>query len=130
MSIEKQRITSRATLALYSSIVIALIAWAILLLFTRFVPPSSLLNYTIFFAVLGISLTSTLMPFTYLISLWIFAKRLYTVNVRHALRQSVLLSLAIVLNLILRALHSWNIVMAIVLLGVAVIVEILALARK
>lgn len=128
--IEGQRITTRATLALYSSIVIALIAWAVLLLFTRFVPPNSFLNYAIFFVVLGISLTSTLMPFTYLISLRVFAKRLYTVNIRHALRQSTLLSLAIVLNLILRALHSWNIFMAIVLLGVAVIVEILALARK
>ena len=41
-----------------------------------------------------------------------------------------LLSLCIVCNLILRAFHSWNVFMAIVIFGAAVVIEVLSLARK
>jgi hypothetical protein len=45
-------------------------------------------------------------------------------------RQGILLSLCIVLNLILRALHSWNIITAIIIFVAAIVVEIVSLARK
>jgi hypothetical protein len=50
--------------------------------------------------------------------------------VRYALRQSALLTIAIVLNLIFLALHTWNVVMALIILLAVVILEILFLARK
>jgi hypothetical protein len=66
----------------------------------------------------------------YLVSYRFLASRLARVTMRYSLRQGILLSLVVVLNLILRALHSWSIFMAIVILGAAIVIEILALARK
>jgi hypothetical protein len=50
--------------------------------------------------------------------------------VRQAIRESALLALVIILNLMLRALHSWNLAVAVVLLVAAIVVEVLALVRK
>ncbi len=121
---------SRTSVSLYTTVIIAPFAWAGLLLFTRFIPPHSFSAFVLFFSILSVALICTLTPVAYAINERLLATRLYHATMRHALRQAILLSLAIVLNLILRALHSWNIFMAIVILGAAVIIEILSLARK
>ena len=96
--------------ALYLLIVLAPIFWGALLLYTRFIPPNTLLAY--------------------FISLRFLSSRLARTTVRHALRQGILLSLCIVLNLILLALHSWNIFAAIIIFAAAIVIEIVSLAKK
>ena len=121
--------TTRATL--YSLLITALFAWGGVLLFTRFVSPNH--NPPAFvglFLLLGLAITCTCTPIAYGIGLRFITSRLYRATMRYALRQSILLSLVVILNLILRALHSWNIFMGIIILVAAVIVEILSLARK
>jgi hypothetical protein len=120
--------TNRA--ALYTLLVLAPLAWGGLLLFTRFVPPHTLLAFVAFFMLLTVALISTFSPLAYLISLRFLASRLYRATIRHALRQGALLSLCIVLNLILRALHSWSIFTAVVIFVAAIVIEVLSLARK
>lgn len=110
--------------------IVAPIAWGGLLLFTHFVPPQTTMAFVVFFLLLSVAQTCTLTPIAYVIGTRLLASRRYHTTVRHALRQSALLSLVIVLNLILRALHSWNIFMAIVIFVAAVVVEVLSLARK
>lgn len=107
----------------------ALSAWGMLLLFTRFVPPNTLLAFVAFFVILSVALTSTFALLTYFIGLMYFA-RYYRATIRLALRQGGLLTLIVEVNLLLRALHSWNVIMAIVIAGAAVVVEVLSLARK
>jgi len=107
------------------------LAWGSLLLFTRFVPPQTVLAFAAFFLLLMLALTCTFAPLAYAFGQRIFAsRRHHRITWYYALRQGTLLSFAIVLNLILRALHSWNIIMALVIVGAAVIVEVLFLARK
>ena len=120
--------TSRASL--YTLILIALLTWGGLLLFTRYVPPVTLAAFIAFFLIMSVCLTSTIAPLAYLVSRRLLASRMHRITVRHAIRQGALLSLVIELNLMLRALHSWNIVMAVVILGAAVVIEVLFLARK
>lgn len=122
------RMTNRA--ALYMLLLLAPLAWLALLLFTRFVAPEGVLAFVAFFLLLSVALTSTLSPLAYFISLRFISSRLYRATMRHSLRQGALLSLWIVFNLLLRALHSWNIFTAIVSLGIVVVIEILSLARK
>src|SRR5437588_5485645 len=122
------KITNRK--AVYILILLAPIAWGGLLLFTRFIPPHTLLAFIIFFLLLSIALTSTFTPIAYFISLRFISSRLYRATVRHALRQGALLSLCIVLNLILLSLHSWNIFTAIVIFVATVVIEVVSLARK
>jgi hypothetical protein len=117
-------------LSLYILLPIALLAWGGLLLFTRYVEPVSLSAFMMFFLLMEIALITTFSPIAYFIGLRFFPRRLYNATKGHALRQGVLLSLAIVLNLLLRALHSWNIFTAIIILAVAVVIEVLFLARK
>lgn len=116
--------------ALYTLLLLAPLAWGGLLLFTYFVPPYTLLAFVALFVLLGVALTSTFSPLAYFVTLRFLSSRLYRVTVRHALRQGALLSLCIILNLILRALHSWNIFTAVVIFVAAVVVEVLSLARK
>jgi hypothetical protein len=116
--------------ALNMLIVLAPLAWIALLVFTHFVPPQTVLAYVTVFVLLGVALTSTLSPTAYYISLHFISSRLYRATVRHALRQGALLSLWIVFNLLLRALHSWNLFIAIVSLGIILVVELLSLGRK
>lgn len=116
--------------SLYRLLPIALLAWGGLLLFTRFVPPSTPMAFIAFFIILSVALTSTFALLIYAISSRLFASGHYYPTVHHAMRQGALLSAVIVLNLIMRALHSWNLFMALIILGAAVIVEVLSLAKK
>ncbi len=116
--------------SIYLLLPLAALGWAALLLFTRFIPPNSPLAFCVFFLIFGFALSSTLAPLTYSIEQRIFPKRHYHLLTRYALRQSALLTAAVILNLIFLALHSWNIIMALIILLAAVILEILFLARK
>jgi hypothetical protein len=116
--------------ALFLLMGLALPVWAAFLLFTYFVPPQGLLAVATFFLLLTGALICTLAPLAYLVSLLLLSSRLYRATVRHALRQGTLLTLCIVLNLILRALHSWNILTAIAIVAAAVLIEVLSLAKK
>ena len=120
--------TNRTSLNLL--MLLAPLAWAALLLFTHFVPPQAVPAYIVFFALLGIALTSTLSPLAYFISLRFVSSRLHRVTVRHALREGALVSLWVVFNLLLRALHSWSLFVAIVSLGIIIVIEVLSLGRK
>jgi hypothetical protein len=120
--------TGRAVL--YSSIVIAPLAWIALVVFTKLVAPTNVTAFVLLFAILGIALTCTFTPIAYGIGLRFMTSHLYRSTVRHALRQAILLSLVIILNLILRALHSWNLFTGLIILVAAIVVEVLFLARK
>jgi hypothetical protein len=124
----KLNFTNRA--ALNTLIVLAPIAWASLLLFVNLVPPRSIIVFVVFFILLDVALTSTFSPIAYAISLRFLASRLYRATARHAIRQGALLALCIVLNLLLRALHSWNILTAFLIFAAAIIIEVISLARK
>jgi hypothetical protein len=115
---------------LYILIVIAPLAWAGLIIFTDYVPPGTLLTFSAFFLLLGLALTSTFAPLAYVVGLRFLSSRLYRATFRHALRQGVLLALCVILNLVLLALHSWNIVTAVVIIVAAIIIEVVSLARK
>ena len=106
------------------------ILWGGFLLFTRFVPPHTTPAFIAFFILLGVAFTSTFSPLAYFIGLRFLSSRLYRATVRHALRQGVLLSLCIILNLILLSLHSWNIFTTIVIFVAAIVIEVVSLARK
>lgn len=116
--------------SLFTLVILALLAWGGLLLYTRFVAPDSFFAFAAFFALLIVALTCTLTPVTYAIGSRLINVYHYRATIKYALRQALLLSLAIELNLLLRALHSWNIIVGIVLFIAAIIVEILLLARK
>ena len=116
--------------ALYTLMILAPIGWGALLLFTRFVPPRMPLAFAAFFVLLGVALTSTFSPVLYFISLRFLSSLRYRASVRHSIRQGALLALCIIFNLILLALHSWNVFTAILILGIAIVVEVLSLGRK
>jgi hypothetical protein len=120
--------SNRSVLLILSGI--AVLAWGGLRLFGRYVPPHSLQAFVVFLLILSIACTSTFTPLAYVIGARLLSLRLYKVTIRHALRQGALLSLVLVFNLILGALHSWNIFTAIVILAAAGVVEVLSLARK
>ena len=120
--------TNRTSLNLL--MLLAPLAWAALLLFTHFVPPQAVAAYVAFFVLLGVALTSTLSPLAYFISLRFVSSRLHRATVRHALREGALVSLWVVFNLLLRALHSWSLFVAIVSLGIIIVIEVLSLGRK
>jgi hypothetical protein len=109
---------------------IAPFAWGGVLLFTYYVSPYNIASLVAVFLILGVALTSTLAPLLYAVVGRLLALRQYHMTMRQAIRQSALLSLVVLLNLMLRALHSWNIGMVIVTLVAAIVVEVLALARK
>ena len=122
------KLTNRT--ALYILILLAPFIWGGFVLFTRFVPPHTILAFITFFTLLGVALTSTFSPLAYFISLRFLSSRLYRTTVRHAIRQGTLLSLCIILNLILLSLHSWNIFATIVIFVAAIVIEVVSLARK
>jgi hypothetical protein len=121
-------VTTRSSLSLAG--IVALLAWIALLIFTGFVPPHTVLAFITFFLILCVALLCTLTPITYILGRLLLLRRRYLVTIGYALRQATLLAFVILLNMILRALHSWNIFAALVILAAAVITEILALARK
>ncbi len=115
---------------LYSSVVVALLAWSAVALFTRFVAPTGIMAFTLLFVLLGVALTGTLTPITYGIGLRLITSRIYRATISHAMRQALLLSLAVILNLLLLSLRSWNIFTGLIILAAAIVVEVLFLARK
>ena len=126
--VPRRRVTRRG--ALYSMVLLALLAWGALLAFTHFEPPNSIVNFVVVFILLFVALASTLSPLAYVISLRFISSRLYRATLRHSLRQGILVALLIVFNLVLRALHSWSIFTAIVSMGIIAVIELLSLARK
>ena len=122
------KLSNRATL--YILIILAPFLWGGLLLFTRYIPPQTVVAFIAFFVLLSVAITSTFAPIAYFISLRFLSSRLYRTTVRHALRQGTLLSLCIILNLILLSLHSWNIFATIIILSAAIVIEIISLGRK
>jgi hypothetical protein len=122
------KLSNRATL--YILILLAPFLWGGLLLFTRYIPPQTVVAFIAFFILLSVAITSTFAPIAYFISLRFLSSRLYRATVRHALRQGALLSLCIILNLILLSLHSWNIFATIIILSAAIVIEVVSLARK
>ncbi|MBV9258687.1 MAG: hypothetical protein JO215_11775 [Ktedonobacteraceae bacterium] len=120
--------TNRSSLSLAG--IIALLAWAGLLTFTALIPPRTLLAFVAFFLILSIALMGTFTPLTYALGRLFLMRRRSLVTLGYAFRQATLLALVILLNLILRALHSWNIFTALVIFAAAIIIEILTLARK
>jgi hypothetical protein len=110
--------------------VIGLLGWSGLWFFLNYVPPRNVMAISAFLLILAVSFIGTLTPFTYMVNTMILTRRQFRVTVRQALRQSTLLALVLVLNLVLLALRSWNIGMIFVTLGAAVVVEILILAKK
>jgi hypothetical protein len=116
--------------ALYILMILAPLGWGGLLLFTRFVPPHTTLAFAAFFVLLGVAITSTFSPVLYFMSLRFLSSRGYRATVRHSIRQGALIALCVIFNLILLALHGWNVFTAILILGIAIVVEVLALGRK
>ena len=126
--VPRRRVTRRG--ALYSMVLLALLAWGALLAFTHFEPPNNIVNFVVVFILLFVALAGTLSPLAYIISLRFISSRLYRATLRHSLRQGMLVALWIVFNLVLRALHSWSLFTAIVSLGIIAVIELLSLARK
>ncbi len=120
--------TARSSLSFL--LLLALVAWVTLTLFTRFIAPNTVLSFIAFFIILFVALASTLTFVAYTISRALLARRAYRPALRQSLREGTLLALVIVLNLLLLALHSWNIFTALASVASAVVLEILFLARK
>jgi hypothetical protein len=108
----------------------ALLAWGGLLLFARYIAPQSVPALIAFFILLGVALLCTLAPLIYLISRAMLAGRVTRPSLVQATRQSGLISIWIIFNLLLRVLHSWSLFTAIVSFGIIVVIEVLALGHK
>lgn len=116
--------------SIHRLLLVTLFAWGGLLLFTYFIEPQSPLALVIFFLIISVALTSTLSIIIYAISRYLLSSRLYRVTIRRAIRQGAFLSLAITLNLILRVLHSGNLLTGIMIIGATLVIEVLILAKK
>ncbi len=116
--------------AIHRLLLITLVAWSGVLLFTYFVKPQSPLALVIFFLIVSVALTSTFSIIAYGIGRYLLSSRVYHATIRRAIRQGALLSLAIVLNLILRALHSGSLFTGIMIVGATIVVEVLILAKQ
>jgi hypothetical protein len=108
----------------------ALLAWSGLLLFARYIAPQSVPALIAFFVLLGVALLCTLAPLIYLIVRAMLAGRVTRPSLVQATRQSGLISIWIIFNLLLRVLHSWSLFTAIVSFGIIVVIEVLALGHK
>ncbi len=109
---------------------IALFIWGGLFLFTYQIRPATQLVLVTFLFLLTAALISTFAPLAYMLGQRFLITRRNHSIVGQSLRQSLLLTFVIIANLILRLLHSWNLLTAIVILAAAIVIEILALARK
>jgi len=116
--------------SVYRLLLITLFAWSGLLLFTYFVEPQSPPALVIFFLIASVALTSTFSIIAYGIGRYMLPSHVYHATIRRAIRQGALLSLAIVLNLILRVLHSGSLFTGIMIVGAAIVLEVLILAKK
>lgn len=113
--------------SLSTLVVIALLSWSGLLLFTALVPPYTFLAFIALFLILAVALTSTIAPIAYMIGLRFSPTQ---PTVRGAIRRGALVALIVVLNLMLRAWSSWNVFTAILIVLAVIVVEVMALARK
>lgn len=120
--------TNRASLNIL--IILALLAWVALLVFTHFEPPQTVQVYATFFVILAVALTCTLSPVAYFVSKRFTSSQLYRATIRNAIREGALVSLWVVFNLLLRALHSWSLFVALVSLVIIIVIEVLFLGRK
>lgn len=110
---------------------VALVAWISLGLFGKFVAPEGTLARTLFLLLLFITLTATFTPMALLIGRRFVRSKWYAQDAwRHALRQGALAALAIVANLVLKALDAWFWADIILIVLAVVLVELIALARK
>jgi hypothetical protein len=112
-------------------VVVALVAWLGLGLFGKLVPPTGAVARLLFLLLLLIALTATFTPIAQLAGKRLVRSKWYQQHsLRHALRQGALLALAIVANLALRALDAWFWADVVLIMMAAVLVELIALARK
>ena len=111
--------------------VVALIAWIGLVLFGKLVAPEGALARLLFLFLLLIALTTTFTPIAQLVGSQFIRSKWYAQHAwRHALRQGALLALVIVANLTLKALDAWFWADILLIALAAVLVELIALARK
>ena len=111
--------------------VVALIAWIGLVLFGKLVAPEGALARILFLFLLLVALTATFTPIAQLVGSQVVRSKWYAQHAwRHALRQGVLLALVIVANLTLKALDAWFWADILLIALAAVLVELIALARK
>jgi hypothetical protein len=120
--------------ALFLLLIAALASWAGLLFFTHAVPPTTPLAIVTFFIILLCALTSTITLLAYgihrvILSTGLITRKRRNATIRGALWQGVLLSLALIFNLVLRALSSWSPLTAIAILLIAIIIDIAIEAR-
>ena|SRR5436305_13362416 len=111
-------------------ILIALFSWGGLVWFTYAVSPQTFPAFIALFLILAVALTSTTAPIVYMIDLFVSSRRASQPTARSAIRRGALFALIVVLNLTLRALSSWNVVTAILIVLAVIVVEVIALARK
>ena len=117
--------SNRASLSIL--ILIALLSWGGLLMFTYLVPPHTSLAFIALFLIVAIALTSTVAPIAYMIGRTFSPTQL---TVRSSIRRGALVALIVVLNLMLRVWSSWNVFTAILIVLAVIVVEVIALARK
>ena len=113
--------------SLSTLVLIALLSWGGLLLFTALVPPSTFPAFLILFVILAVAITSTSSPIAYMVS------RLFSSTqptVRSAIRRGAFCALTLVLNLMLCTLRSWNVFTAILIVLAVIVIEVIVLARK
>jgi hypothetical protein len=125
----KRRTISARTLLIIMPIT-ALLAWGGLLLFTRYIPPQSAPALLAFFVLLSLALFCTLTLLIYPITRVIQAGRSKRPELGQAMRQSGLISIWIIFNLLLRVLASWSLFTAIVSFGIIMVIEILAMVGR
>jgi hypothetical protein len=128
ITVERARKAQRVILI--AVLFFALLAWVALLCFTYYVYPATTNDFFVFFLLLLVALTCTLSPAIYLIGTRLFFSRTHRMTILQAICQGGIIALAVVLNLILRSLHSWNLIMAVVIVVAATVVEIIFMARK
>ena len=128
--ITAERARKAQRVVLIAVLFFALLAWVALLCFTYYVYPATTNDFFVFFLLLLVALTCTLAPGIYLIGTRLFFSRAHRMTILQAICQGGIVALAVVLNLILRSLHSWNLIMAVVIVVAATIVEIIFMARK
>ena len=106
---------------------IALLSWGGLLLFTYLVPPSTFPTFLVLFVILAVAFTSTSAPIAFMIGRFFSSSQ---PTVRSAIRRGAFCTLILVLNLMLCVLNSWNVFTAILIVFAVIVVEVIALARK
>lgn len=110
-------------------LLITLVAWSGLLLFTYFVEPRSMLALVIFFLIASVALTSCFAIMAFLLGSALPVS-VYTMTIRRAIRQGALLSVALLLNLLLGLLHSGSIFTVLTIVGTALVLEMLTWTKK